>query len=75
LFLKRLAPAALQWHKTETRISAIAHFVRRCKRKKKALLLSLFDSNNSRSRRDEARIFLAAKRYPSRPPIGPLRAG
>src|SRR5689334_8268815 len=41
--LTRKAPAALQWHKTETRISAIAHFARGRKQKKKALLLSLFD--------------------------------
>jgi hypothetical protein len=35
------ASAALQSHKSETRISAIAHFVSECKRKKKALLLFL----------------------------------
>ena len=52
LRLKRLAPAVLQWHKTETRISAIAHSVRPCKRKKKALLLFLFAfRRRSRGRR------------------------
>jgi hypothetical protein len=36
-----MSPEPLQSHKPETRISAIAHFAGRCKRKKKALRLFL----------------------------------
>ena len=85
LRLKRLAPAVLQWHKTETRISAIAHSVRPCKRKKKALLLFLF-AFRRRSRRRRSRKMFSAQvhlhasansRHANHPPVarrGPYSA-
>jgi hypothetical protein len=46
IVLRMSASAALQAHRPETRISAIAHFARECDQEKKALLLSLFDTRN-----------------------------
>ncbi len=52
--MKVFAPAAVQSHKTETRIPAIAHFVLQCKREKKALRLFPFRAvHRVRKRRQE----------------------